>query len=384
MKAKRAPKRKKRSMGARIAVICVELLVLAVLLVVLYFVSPLGRKSPTSDAGAEGTDGGSTGITRIVFNEPDLTLKIDEAVQSNQKMSGYRNIALFGLDSRSGEIRKSTNSDAIMVLSVNLETYEVKIVSIYRDTYLNLSDDSGEYSKCNKAYAKGGAQQAISMLNSNLDLDIKDFVAVGFDGLTAAIDALGGVDLDVDSTELKHINNYQLTMAQDMKRSYTEVTKTGMQHLNGLQATAYCRIRYRKGDDFARTAAQREVLQAMVDRAKQSDVKSLVAAVNDVSSYVYTSLSLDEILSLAADVAKYNLVDTAGFPEESLRGAGTLGKSGSCVYTDGKGGLGLVQNVAWLHEYLFGEEDYVPSAKVQENAQHIHDVVSEYFDDVDQ
>ncbi len=203
------------------------------------------------------------GVTKVEVDEEEI--QIQEEVKESVEMKGYRNIALFGLDSTVGELTKNTRSDTIIIASVNLDTGEIKLMSVYRDTYLNLGDDT--YSKCNAAYAKGGPQQAISMLNANFDLDIQDFVAIGFQGLKEVIDTLGGIYIEVDEDELKYINSYQLTMAEDLGCSYTEVTEAGYQLLDGLQSVAYCRIRYTSGSDFTRTARQREVLMAILEVA---------------------------------------------------------------------------------------------------------------------
>ena len=150
---------------------------------------------------------------------------------------------------------------------------------------------------------------------------------------------------------------------------------TGYQLLNGLQATAYCRIRYKTGNDFARAAAQREVIQAIADIAKKSDLKTLADVANGVSKYVYPSFTLDEILALLADISKYNIVDQAGFPKEDMRGADNLGSKGNCVFA-----IDLVDNVKWLHEYLFDDKEYEPSSQVVEYSKVIHDFVSQYVD----
>ena len=189
-------------------------------------------------------------------------------------MKGYWNVALFGVDAtKPDQLYKNSRSDSIMIASINLDNGEVKLVSVYRDTYLNIGNDN--YRKCNTAYAAGGAQQAIEMLNANLDMDITDFVTVGYQALMDCIDGLGGVWIEVDESEIKHINNYQKTISKDVlnDRPYTEVTKTGYQLLDGLQATAYCRIRYTKGDDFKRAERQREVLQAIEDEAKKDGLQ---------------------------------------------------------------------------------------------------------------
>lgn len=355
----RKAKAKKRN---RIILFTVEILVLAVLLIGLWKIRDLGTTN------AEGK-GGKGPLIAVDFKEEDIV--VNEQVKDNEHMDGYRNIALFGVDSRSGELTKGTLSDSIMIASINQDTGDVKLVSVYRDTYLNLSND--KYGKCNSAYSYGGAEQAIKMLNMNLDLDIKEFVTVGFEGLSATIDALGGIYLDVDDEELKHINSYQKTMAEDLKISWEPVTETGYQLLNGLQATAYCRIRYRSGNDFARASSQREVIQAIADTVKKADLETLTKVANEVSDYVYTSFSLDEIIALLGEVSKYSIVEEGGFPESTMRGSSTLGSKGSCVYP-----VDLEDNVVWLHEFLFGDADYEPSTEVKECSNVIHDFVSQY------
>ncbi|MDL2301270.1 LCP family protein [Lachnospiraceae bacterium OttesenSCG-928-D06] len=290
-------------------------------------------------------------------------LEIDEVVAENPVMKGYWNIALFGVDATTDAgIYKGSLSDSIMIASINQDTGEIKLVSVYRDTYLNLGDDT--YNKANTAYSRGGAEQAIRMLNSNLDMNITDFVTVGYRALSEVIDGLGGVWIDVDEVELKHINNYQYSIATDaLKCSYTEVTKSGYQLLNGLQATAYCRIRYTAGDDFKRAARQREVLQAIEDQAKQADLGTLTKLYNKVAEYVFTSIDSKDIISLLGNIANYEIVDEGGFPEEHMRGTGNIGSKGSCVIP-----LDLESNVLWLHEFLFGEDEHYTevSKKVKE------------------
>ena len=296
---------------------------------------------------------------RLVFDEKDIVINEQVKEVAETTMLGYRNIALFGVDSTSGSLGRGTRSDTIMVASINQDTGECKLVSVYRDTYLNLSND--EYNKCNSAYSKGGPEMAMSMLNMNLDLNITDFVTVGFVGLTDAIDALGGVYIDVDSNEIVHLNNYQSCIADNLKRSYTLVESTGYQLLDGLQATGYCRIRYTARGDFERTERQREVLKAVADQAKKAPVTSLPTIATNVFSEVYTSLSLEEIIDLLKDVSKYNITETAGFPRDEHIGDKSFGTKGRCVVpTD------LEADVKWLHEFLFNDSNYEPSSDVKE------------------
>ena len=241
-------------------------------------------------------------------------LQIPEEVQQDETMKGYMNIALFGVDAtKESLLYKGSRSDSIMIASINMDTGDIKLVSVYRDTYLNTGTDS--YQKCNAAYSYGGAEQAVKMLNMNLDMDITNFVTVGYKGLSEVIDGLGGIYIDVDSEEIKHINNYQIGIAEVLKCDYTPVTETGMQLLNGLQATAYCRIRYTAGNDFKRAARQREVIQAIEDQAKKADYATLSKVFNSAIDDIYTSLDSKDILDLLGNISNYRIVDEGGFPK---------------------------------------------------------------------
>ena len=349
--SKKAQAKKQRR---RIIIFIIEIIILVIAVFVLYSVLS-GTRSGKLDL-----DEGD-----IIINE-----KVKEAEETTMK--GYRNIALFGVDSTTGALTKNTRSDTIMIASINQDTGECKLVSVYRDTYLNLSNDS--YNKCNAAYAKGGPEMAISMLNMNLDLNITDFVTVGFAGLTDTVDALGGVYIDVDDSEISHLNNYQLCIAEDLKRSYTPVSSTGYQLLDGLQATGYCRIRYTAGDDFKRAERQREVLSAVADQAKKASLPQLTDTANSVFDEVYTSLDLSEIVEMLGNVTNYYISDTAGFPQESNRATGSIGSKGSCVIP-----ISLEDNVKWLHQFLFEDEDYEPSATVKKCSEKIYTDTNGYI-----
>ncbi len=349
--SKKAQAKKQRR---RIILFIIEIIILVIAVFVLYSVLS-GTKSGKLDLDED----------KIIINK-----QVQEAEETTMK--GYRNIALFGVDSTTGALTKNTRSDTIMIASINQDTGECKLVSVYRDTYLNLSNDS--YNKCNAAYAKGGPEMAINMLNMNLDLNITDFVTVGFAGLTDTIDALGGVYIDVDDSEISHLNNYQLCIAEDLKRSYTPVSNTGYQLLDGLQATGYCRIRYTAGDDFKRAERQREVLSAVADQAKKASLPQLTDTANSVFDKVYTSLDLSEIVNMLGNVTNYYISDTAGFPQETNRTTGTIGSKGSCVIP-----LNLEDNVKWLHQFLFEDYDYEPSATVKECSERIYNETNGYL-----
>ncbi len=320
-------KRRKNSKG-KIILFAVEIVIILIMVAVLYLVMTQSSEGPN--------------MVTLDTKELNIPTEIQEAVQDEENGS---------------------RSDSTMIASINMDTGDIKLVSIYRDTYLNLASKEGDdYWKCNSAYSYGGAEQAIKMLNMNLDMDITDFVTVGYKGLIKVIDGLGGVYIDVDSEELKHINNYQSTIVDDvLKTSYTKVTDTGSQLLNGLQATAYCRIRYTKGDDFQRAARQREVLQAIEDQAKKADLATLTRVFNDAVGDIYTSLDTETILELLAVIADYEIVDEAGFPQEDMRAVPNMGAKGSCVVP-----VDLESNVVWLHQFLFDDEEYEVTDNVKE------------------
>ena len=129
--------------------------------------------------------------------------KLDD--ETEELLSGYTNIALFGVDNRSNGNYDSGNSDSIMICSINNTTKEVKLISVYRDTSLDVDGDR-TFRKCNYAYNHGGPQQAIEMLNRNLDLNIQKYVSVDFYALAEAVDALGGVQVNITGDEANYMN----------------------------------------------------------------------------------------------------------------------------------------------------------------------------------
>ena len=341
MNARQRAARQKRKM----ILFAVEILIILIMIAVLYLVMNKSGEGP-----------------KVTYLDPDnlaIPSQVIESKEEGGKMHGYMNIALFGVDATSDkQLYKGSRSDSIMIANINMDTGDIKLVSIYRDTYLNIGD---EFRKCNAAYSFGGAEQAVKMLNMNLDMDITNFVTVGYRGLSKVIDGLGGIYIDVDSEELKHINNYQISICEVLKCDYTPVTETGYQLLNGLQATAYCRIRHTKGDDFQRAARQREVIQAIEEQAKKTDLVTLTNVFNDCIGDIYTSLDSNDILELLGNIANYRIVAEDGFPQPDMRGNANMGAKGACVIpTD------LESNVVWLHQFLFGDDDYTVSDSVME------------------
>lgn len=343
-----------RNIPLLIVEVCVLFLAVGIMYVVVTATEEVDRKTIDQE--------------KITVNEEVVeTLQAEE----NEDAKGYYNIALFGVDDRNGELGKGTRSDTIIIASINQDTQEIKLISVFRDTYLNLGNDS--YNKCNAAYAQGGPEQAISMLNANLDLNITDYVTVGFGGLIDSVNALGGIEMEVTDAELSHLNNYQLSMAEQMGVDYIPVEHSGRQLLNGMQATAYCRIRYTKGDDFRRTERQRDVLTAMMEKAKKASVGALTDMVNAILPEVETSLGVNEILGVLGSVAGYDVVTSDGFPFADNRTGANVGSKGSCVIPDD-----LAENVIELHDILYPEMEYKPSKRVSSISDEIEALTAVY------
>lgn len=272
------------------------------------------------------------------------------------KISGYRNIVLFGVDSRANSLKKSTHSDTIIIASINKKTKDVKLASVYRDTYVKIPDKN-KFDKINAAYYRGGYSLALSTINTNFDLDAKEFVTVNFDAVVRGIDLVGGVEIDVQENELKHMNTYIRELNKINHTNVTEVKSAGKQLLNGTQATAWSRIRYTAGGDFKRTERQRVVVEKVFAKVKKSNIGTINKFIDTMFPKIYTNLSNIDMLMLAKDVFSYNIVGQTGFPYE--KDAHRYNKV-SYVFP-----IDLSANVSKLHEYLFDKQGYVPSDTVK-------------------
>lgn len=377
-----------RSKG-KVIIFTIEIFLILIMLAVLFIVMTTGGKGPN----LQNKDDWDIDNPEVPKNQGGDNASVVGSGAIVDK--GYMNIALFGVDARNKNgIFKGSNSDSIMIASINMDTGDIKLVSVYRDTFLNVQAASQNdlYRKCNYAYNYGGAEQAIKMLNMNLDMDITNFITVNYNALIDLIDGLGGIYIDVDQNELRDINNYQISIICEQtkhtetdpsgrytyvpgeKDGYYPVRETGYQKLNGLQATAYCRIRKSlAGGDFDRAANQREVIKAIEEQAKKTDLATLNTVFNKVIEEVYTSLDSKDLLNLLTNINNYRIVDEGGFPEESMRTTGSIGAKGSCVVP-----LDLESNVVWLHQFLFDEEDYAVSNIVKEYSQEIKSKTSSY------
>ena len=336
-KRKKMTRRQRRK--RKLILFIVEVLVILILLAALFVIIKLNKLNNTGD-----------------LDEDKLNINIDAKTQ--ELLDGYTNIALFGIDNRSTGKYESGNSDCIMIASINNDTKEVRLISVYRDSFLAVDDDDN-LRKLNAAYAKGGPTGAVAALNKNLDLDIKEYVAVDFNAVMEVVDALGGIELDISSKEAETMKIYINEMNEVMGTNGTAVSGPGLQTVNGIQALAYCRDRYSGGDDYGRTERQRTVISKIVEKAKAASLPTLNKVIDKLFPDISTSLSSPEILGLAAGIKDYELADTQGWPFQltTERMGGKLGDV--VVPTD------LETNVNLLHQYLFDVEDYETTQTVK-------------------
>ncbi len=300
-------------------------------------------------------------MTKIETTELD-TDKLNIAETEEEIETGYVNVALFGLDSRQDDLGKGNRSDTMMIASLNKETKEVRMVSIYRDTLLQLDD--GSYNKANSAYSFGGPEGAISLINSNMDMNIEKYVAVNFNALVDVIDALGGLDVSMTYEEVVHMNNYCVETSKVTGKGYEKIEPTNpgtyqTYHLNGVQAVSYSRIRYTEGGDFVRAARQRTILMMIAEKAQTMSLSTVNKIIDSVFPQVSTNFTLAEMIGYAKDFQKYTIGESMGFPENNT--TDMLNVVGSVVIPST-----LSSNVADVHRFLFGNDGYQVSSKISQ------------------
>lgn len=346
--------KKKKKQRGNIVLFIVEIIILVILVGLIYVYAQINNGF------------------RTMAGDGDLdNILINENVANNESLSGYTNVALVGIDTRYNNINEG-NSDTMLVASINNDTGAVRMISLYRDTYLNIDPENDEwkFNKCNSAYAFGGIEQFLSMLNGNLDLNITEYVIVDFSAVATLVDDLDGIDILLTEEEIIHLNNYCVETAEVTGMDYEplqyergqEVTEY---HLNGVQAVAYARIRYTVGDDLKRTQRQRLVIEKIVDKAKIKGITSISKIINDVFPLIKTSFSSAQLTKMAAQMFNYNIEKTSGFPFETL--PCQIGSLDAIVPVT------LKDNVQELHYYLFDEENYEVSYEVAAYSQEIED-----------
>lgn len=324
------------------------------------------------------------------YEQSVLDADFDESLIQTNDISysdeEYTNFVIFGIDSRNSQFDDATRSDSILIVSMNNTTGNVNICSVYRDSYLEIQHNDGTttYDKVNAAYSSGGATAALNTLNKNLDLDLTDYVVVNFAGVEKIIDELGGITVNLTDAEVAQINKHMKSTILNTGSAYSPVSSSGENiTLNGTQATTYCRIRKaafydpdtgeKITDDYGRAARQRLVISKLVEKAKEASVTELTNIMQLIfdsntedSKIISTSFTFDELLEMLPVALNFEIDGSEGFPMEL-----TTTYIGKVSYVVPKN---LSDNVTLLHQFLFDEEDYVPTDTVVE----ISDSISLY------
>lgn len=330
-KAQKADKKRKAKTRKRALVLIAEFIVFFCLVGTMFAMSKLGK------------------FQLNPFEEDEIYK--NEGVEQE----GYQTIAVFGGDSRDGELGAGTHADTMMIVSIDKKTKEVRILSVYRDLLTMQMD--GNIRKANSAYFLGGPEEAISMLNRNFDLDIEDYVTVDFKAMAEMVDLLGGIEVDVKESEAAEMNNYIKESAQVVGKKATMVSP-GVQTLDGVEALTYVRIRKDVGGDYARTERQRVVIQKLLEKVKTTDLKTINQIINEVFGHIATSFTLPEMIELAPGLLKYQLTETGGYAFEKVDGK--IQGIGSVVIP-----VGVTENVQKMHKFLYPTLEYEVSEVVK-------------------
>lgn len=278
--------------------------------------------------------------------------------EAKDSLKGYRNIALLGIDSRADDYGTGNRSDCIIIASINEKTKEVKLLSVYRDTYVYVTENGNKkLDKITHAYSYGGAQNTLKSLNEALDLNITEYVTVNFDAVIAAVNALNGVEIDITSEELKYINDYIDATSQSSGVKSSHLSKAGRQTVDGVQAVAYSRIRYTAGGDYKRTERMRTVVTAMAKKAKTLNIGQLNKLADEILPRVSKNIENNDIIALIPSALSFDITESLGWPY-NVKGITTTAWYGVPVT--------LESNVIKLHKELFGQEDYKVSETVKE------------------
>ena len=283
--------------------------------------------------------------------------------EAKDSLKGYRNIALLGIDSRADDYGTGNRSDCIIIASINEKTKEVKLLSVYRDTYVYVTENGNKkLDKITHAYSYGGAQNTLKSLNEALDLNITEYVTVNFDAVIAAVNALNGVEIDITSEELKYINDYIDATSQSSGVKSSHLSKAGRQTVDGVQAVAYSRIRYTAGGDYKRTERMRTVVTAMAKKAKTLNIGQLNKLADEILPRVSKNIENNDIIALIPSALSFDITESLGWPY-NVKGITTTAWYGVPVT--------LESNVIKLHKELFGQEDY----KVSETLKEMNDAI---------
>ena len=348
----RRPRRRGRGLGCLIPLIVVLLIAGAV---VIAGMTMLGRLWDLVDSAN--------------FRTSDIAVNADLPASVKKSAKDYRTIMLFGVDSRDNTtLQSGVLSDSNIVVAIHKRTGAVKLLSIYRDTYVETT--TGDHLKLTEVYSKYGAKEQLQTINRNFDMNVSEYVTVNWKAVADTINKLGGIDLDLSEDECRGINKYidEVMESTGLSSSHIDVDD-GVQHVDGVQAVTYCRLRKGLGDDYRRTERQRTVIAKTFARARSAGIPAVMKICEEIFPGISSSLSLTEVMTLAAGLGRFEIIESAGFPFDQAT------QDGGRYYLFP---VTLSSNAKELHEYLYGDTEYTPSATVQGISQAVADFSGYY------
>lgn len=293
-------------------------------------------------------------IGKIDINKDNIGINQQVAKDLNK----YRNIVLLGVDARDMDDYENCRTDAMIMVSIDKKNNEIRQISVYRDTYVYVSEEYG-YDKITNVHAYAGTEGTLHALNENLDLNIEEVVVVNWKAVANAIDALGGIEIEVLDSEISELNKYMNETARSIGGTATKVEKAGKQTLDGVQAVTYSRIRKDAATgDYRRNERMKIVVSATVEKALKNPWK-IPKAANVALPQVRSNMGTGDIMGVMMAFLTKDMTDSVGWPFDT---------SGWIAYNGAWCGVPVTlnSNVTELHEKYFGQADYTPTERVQE------------------
>lgn len=306
--------------------------------------------------------GGLVGAAGVLYAKDKLDsishVELDAgSLAADNDISDYRNIVILGVDTRDMSNYSGSRTDSIIIVSINKKSGDIKLISVYRDSFLDIEEVGLD--KVTHAFAYGGPERTINTLNRNLDLNITEFAALNFKTVAKVVDCVGGIDIDIKADEIEQMNKYLPETARYLDSDFEYITAAGRQHLDGVQAVTYSRIRHTEGGDYRRTERMRTVLTAVFKEVKKMSFGELNKMMDEVLPEVSSNIDSMDLIPLMLKMYKMDIKDSIGWPYDK---EGYI--SGAQVWYAAP--VTLETNVIRLHEEAFGQSGYVPSDRVRE------------------
>ena len=302
--------------------------------------------------------------------EVDTSIDPDALDMNTNLPDNVINILLVGIDTRDTSLTSGLQQgDVQIILSINKDTGSIKLTSLLRDMYVTIPGYKN-MNRINVSYARGGGQLAMRTVNKNFEMNIQNYVTINFYGLASIIDAIGGIDIDLTKTEAGAINTYlrkhppKYDNTDGSQRVALE-KKDGVQHLDGVQAVMYARLR-KIDNDFGRTARQRHLLELLLEKVMQDmSLDKMMTLIETCVPYVTTNMNPSTMVELGMTVLSSDIISRAKSGEELLE-QHRVPMDGCYSYKDINGASviylstnNMKKNVQSIHEFIYGQ--YYPA-----------------------